>query len=593
MSVSADRGLQALPRPTRLSGVIFRLKVAVHQIERARQDRAGAPARLTPGSLAEFPVVLAESRSALWSDEREAELAWQRGKVQNLRRAVRDLNRVLLPAGAVFSFWSQLGRASRRRGYVAGRMLQQGCLVPAIGGGLCQLSNALYDAALQSGCEIVERHAHSRIVPGSLAAEGRDATVAWNYVDLRFRSRQALLIEARLNREELVVRFLGAAGSRPPAAGAFASAAELRAIARSCATCADTSCHRHEKTPSIAARGRTAYLLDENWPEYRDYVRRAHRREDVLGIPLDGARWRLPRYRWETSGFARIGCAPLQTISRTLATRRLQARGPARLKAQLASAELLAHRLARLLDGDVSDVCLPQSLLPWLWRAGHLGGRGFRVLMTRLPMLALQQRLDAAASAYPERRSLADFRAPDWLVEAEAEALDAAEIIITPHDEIARLFAGKALHLDWNVPAVPPALRKKSRRRIAFPGPTIARKGAFELREALRGLDIELVPLGNALEGDGFWQDLPLAHGADGGGWLGSVAGVVQPAFVEDQPRPLLRALAAGIPVVATPACGIAPRAGLTLVPAGNPVALRQALEQLFDPRRVVPPTDS
>ncbi len=153
------------------------------------------------------------------------------------------------------------------------------------------------------------------------------------------------------------------------------------------------------------------------------------------------------------------------------------------------------------------------------------------------------------------------------------------------------MFAGRALRLDWHVPEVPSGLRQSQNRRIVFPGPTIARKGAFELREAMRGLDIELMPLGSALEGDGFWQGLPLAVPEEG--WLNSVGAVVQPAFVEDQPRPLLRALAAGIPVVATPAGGIAPRAGLTLVPAGNPVALRHALEQLFGPRRVVPPTDS
>lgn len=250
--------------------------------------------------------------------------------------------------------------------------------------------------------------------------------------------------------------------------------------------------------------------------------------------------------------------------------------------AQLAGAETLAQSLARLLDSDVSDVCVAQSLLPWLWRAGHLGGRGFRVLMTRLPMLALQRRLDAAASARPERTSLADFRAPDWLVEAEAEALDAAEIIITPHDEIARMFPAKALRLDWLAPAAPSGLRKAPTRSIAFPGPTIARKGAFELRDALRGLDIALLPLGSALEGDGFWKGIRLALPPQDDDWLNSVAAVVQPALVEDQPRPLLRALAAGVPVVATAACGIAPRPGLTLVPAGDPTALRQTLEELF-----------
>ena len=95
----------------------------------------------------------------------------------------------MVPAGETFSFWKQVGRATRRRGFVAGRELREGCLVANIGGGLCQLSNALYEAALAAGFEIVERHAHSRRVPGSRAALQRDATVFWNYVDLRFRAR--------------------------------------------------------------------------------------------------------------------------------------------------------------------------------------------------------------------------------------------------------------------------------------------------------------------------------------------------------------------------------------------------------------------
>ncbi len=86
-------------------------------------------------------------------------------------------------------------------------------MIPAIGGGLCQLSNALYDVALAAGCEIVERHAHSRTVPGSAAAAGRDATVAWNYVDLRFSSPRELRLGVRLDSDDLVVELSARIGS--------------------------------------------------------------------------------------------------------------------------------------------------------------------------------------------------------------------------------------------------------------------------------------------------------------------------------------------------------------------------------------------
>src|SRR5438067_4980579 len=146
------------------------------------------------------------SSTPLWSEAQPEERLYELGKVHNLRRAAAALQGVVVPAGALFSFWKQIGRTARRRGFVAGRMLQEGGLIPAVGGGLCQLSNALYEVALQAGCEIVERHAHSRIIPGSAAALGRDATVDWNYVDLRFRVPQSLRFEAFLTQDELVVR---------------------------------------------------------------------------------------------------------------------------------------------------------------------------------------------------------------------------------------------------------------------------------------------------------------------------------------------------------------------------------------------------
>ena len=53
---------------------------------------------------------------------------------------------------------------------------------------------------------------------------------------------------------------------------------------------------------------------------------------------------------------------------------------------------------------------------------------------------------------------------------------------------------------------------------------------------------------------------------------------VVHPALVESAPRRLLEALAAGVPVIATAACGIAAQPGLTLVAPGDVQALAEAM---------------
>jgi hypothetical protein len=566
--------------PTPVSDLVFQGKVALLRLRRRFQDWARPVPFLRPDEDGLYPVLLAESVTPLWSDPRLSEAVHQFGKVENLRRAAARFDRLAIPAKGVFSFWRQLGRATRRRGFVAGRMLQQGCLVPAVGGGLCQLSNALYDIALRAGAEIVERHAHSRVVPGSAAQSGRDATVAWNYVDFRFRMRQAALLRVELTRDKLVVRLFGQTEQEQDE-GAYPQFT-VQQVANDCGSCNQTACHRHEAKP-VAAEGRAAFLVDEAWPEFRAYVAAARRPRDLLGIPLDGRRWNRPRYGWETEGFATVEAATWATLSRAFLARRASRGNGERVAAQLRGARAVARRLARTLTPDITEVTVAQSLLPFLWASGRLGGRRLTVLMTRLPMAVLQAKLDLAAVRHAERETLADFRASDPLAAVEIEALDAAERIVTPHAEIAALFPGKALLLDWRMPTPPAMAPAPSSRRIAFPGPSVARKGAYELREAARRLDLEVLLLGNELEGADFWKGVratPVARSNDV--WLKDVAAVVQPALIEEQPRLLLRALAAGIPVIATPACGIAPRPGLTLVPEDDVKSLIAALMEMI-----------
>jgi len=79
-------------------------------------------------------------------------------------------------------------------------------MVPSIGGGICQLTNALSRVAHRSGMEIVERHSHTAHPPGFFIDDKTDATVFWNYIDLRFRSPVAVRIGARLTETTLIVR---------------------------------------------------------------------------------------------------------------------------------------------------------------------------------------------------------------------------------------------------------------------------------------------------------------------------------------------------------------------------------------------------
>ena len=230
--------------PSRADSMIFRAKTILLQIRRSIVDSRDADVvRHAKGStLAEKPVI-ATSRTKLWTENEPEERFLVAGKIHNLRLAVKKLDGLEIPAASTFSFWRHIGRASRLKGFVAGRELREGCIIPNIGGGLCQLSNALFDAALQANCEIVERHAHTQVIAGSLAEKGRDATVFWNYVDLRFRSREAFRIEVSLNSEDLIVRFRGTATAER-SIHQIERAVVQTSNPNSCATCEVGDCHR-------------------------------------------------------------------------------------------------------------------------------------------------------------------------------------------------------------------------------------------------------------------------------------------------------------------------------------------------------------
>ncbi len=237
------RGEQVRQPPRRWGSAVFALKAGVLRARRWFEDFKDGPQRWpVDRGATEAWDFCNELRSPLWVHAEPAELRFELGKVENLRLACTRIDGVVLEPGNVFSFWRQVGRASRRRGFVVGRMLQQGCVIPAVGGGLCQLSNALYGLALRSGCEIVERHAHSVRMP---SAPLHDATVAWNYVDLRFRAVQRMRISATLSADELIVGFqleraYDLVAQEPVGLVAISH------VVQSCATCHEVGCFRHE-----------------------------------------------------------------------------------------------------------------------------------------------------------------------------------------------------------------------------------------------------------------------------------------------------------------------------------------------------------
>lgn len=107
-------------------------------------------------------------------------------RTKNILLAASAIEGTLLKPGAVFSFNETTGPRTSENGYLDAPVIFKGELVPGTGGGVCQVSSTLYNAVLYANLEIVERHHHS--IPSTYIDLGRDATVAGNVLDFKFRN---------------------------------------------------------------------------------------------------------------------------------------------------------------------------------------------------------------------------------------------------------------------------------------------------------------------------------------------------------------------------------------------------------------------
>ena len=172
-----------------INDTIFRVKTIMLSGNRIIKNLLNPTLKFRDKSELINEQIISFSESDLWNPfDNKDNWILTAGKVENLRIASKKINGIEIKANEVFSFWKHIGNPNIGQGYVIGREIREGCILPTIAGGLCQLSNALYDSALKANFDIIERHKHTKVIKGSLAEQDRDATVKWNYIDLRFKS---------------------------------------------------------------------------------------------------------------------------------------------------------------------------------------------------------------------------------------------------------------------------------------------------------------------------------------------------------------------------------------------------------------------
>jgi vancomycin resistance protein YoaR len=104
----------------------------------------------------------------------------------NLGRAAELINGTVLKPGETFSLNDTVGERTRANGFTEGFIISNGVLVEDLGGGVSQMATTLFNGMFFAGLEDVEHKPHSFYI--DRYPVGREATVAWGALDLRFKN---------------------------------------------------------------------------------------------------------------------------------------------------------------------------------------------------------------------------------------------------------------------------------------------------------------------------------------------------------------------------------------------------------------------
>lgn len=102
----------------------------------------------------------------------------------NMKLALEACNGSVINPGEVWSFNACTGNSNLTTlGYLPATVIINGKFEQGIGGGLCQSSSTIYNAALLANMTIEERYCHQ--YQSSYVPAGRDATIDYPYLDLK------------------------------------------------------------------------------------------------------------------------------------------------------------------------------------------------------------------------------------------------------------------------------------------------------------------------------------------------------------------------------------------------------------------------
>ncbi len=135
-------------------------------------------------------------------------------RLHNVRLVAELIDGALVAPGATFSFNETTGERTAEKGFLEAPVIINGELQTGLGGGICQVSTTVFNAAYEAGLEIATRTNHALYI--SHYPLGRDATVNYPDLDLRFRNDTSswLLLRTFVGDSALTVNLYGSPAGR-------------------------------------------------------------------------------------------------------------------------------------------------------------------------------------------------------------------------------------------------------------------------------------------------------------------------------------------------------------------------------------------
>jgi vancomycin resistance protein YoaR len=105
-------------------------------------------------------------------------------RIHNVQLVSHLVDGKLIAPGATFSFNGATGERTAEKGFLQAPVIINGEVQTGLGGGICQVSTTVFNAAYEAGLPITERTNHALYI--SHYPLGRDATVNYPDIDLKF-----------------------------------------------------------------------------------------------------------------------------------------------------------------------------------------------------------------------------------------------------------------------------------------------------------------------------------------------------------------------------------------------------------------------